>query len=1069
MKRKLLSLLVLLLGVMGGVNAESINTIALGQELTLEQAIASEQGVVITDGTNVLTALNNGDPKMSFAPFANRAYGYFFKFESVMVDDVQTYKLMAYNADATKLLPDGRYSAYGNGGYFSPVSWNDTWVAPELKTNGRDYENGSCWRITPNANGDAYNFYSVGMGKWLNGATMSTSSKTDFHFYNLASVPVVDFTPYLPQLSASADKANRKYYRLKNAKYGFYAKYVSTSKEMGLVSNANEASLFYFVENGGNFNDDASKPKVKIYSYESGDNFIYSVNQWKTEDRNWFLNVVEINGLYGFQMTYKEKYPDALRVGGSGSTEVKYNGSTCAAYEGSVWNVEFVEVDPSAVLTTITWNLKENGNTIKTEVIANCIEGQSYTTSISAPSTTINGTTTVVASSENQTIDLTYTVNNDAPFQYSDDFEHATWYTLTIRGNQYPTYDEAQDKVITNGKVAPNPIKKADLFAFVGNPWSVKILNGAIGAENALGYSDRVVKMSLAEATAYVFENNGGHLVFASSSNAQSHLNDNSGTLKYWTDAASGTDGGSSFTFTPVDEDYVADLFAGNYTKTEADVTTFSMDKLNGDAWTFDTPVDLSDYKYMIVTTIQSSGNMNGSMILADNTGKRAGNNWNDDEDREVKYNKSEAGTRGAMWLDRWNNQNCACINLDYLKKQGLDVTNISSFSVPNGSNISAVYLTNYESGKAVSSKEEWGSCTGDYVRSYDLLEEGKYGMIALKYAAAVSGAKVYTVAGFEANVGLYLTPHYGTLEAGVPYIYEACDFEGHNADGGNKGSNSNVNFYRVDGNQISGDWSTDDTRDNGIVGVYDGGFGYGLGSIGGCYIVEEDGLAPKSHSSITSDAQLKEFTKNRGFFDPGKVKNNTTTAKILPVYESVNLKVSEGKYGTFVAPFEVTVPAGVTAYTAAYNAETKEVDLTEAGTPIAANTPVIVMGNADVSKDFYGAPAKAETVGTELVGILKEDVNVPAGSYVLQTQNEVQQFYKVAAEAKGKKNRCYLNIPAASVKVLNIVVDGEETAIMNLDADVNAGKAQIFDLSGRKVSKAQNGIYIVNGRKVVK
>lgn len=498
-----------------------------------------------------------------------------------------------------------------------------------------------------------------------------------------------------------------------------------------------------------------------------------------------------------------------------------------------------------------------------------------------------------------------------------------------------------------------------------------------------------------------------------------------------------------------------------------ADVTTFSMDKLNGNEWSFDEPVDISAYKYMIVTTIQSPGNHGNGMRLTDANGFVIGEGWGATKDKG--YDASKAGTRGGMWLDRHNNQHCACINLDYLQKEGLDVEHITKFVVPDGSNISAVYLTNYTVGQAVKSKEGGGQCTGDYVRSYDLLEEGKYGMIALKYSAAVSGAKVYTVAGFDANVGLYLTPHYGTLEKGVPYIYEACDFEGHDAADSHKGTNSNVNFYRVDGNQESGDF-TPDANGNGLVGVMtSSGFGYGLGSIGGCYIVEEGGIAPKSHSSITTDPQLKDFTKNGGFFDPKKVTSNTTTAKILPVIEFVNLKVSEGKYGTFVAPFEVTVPAGVTTYTAAYNAETNEVDLTEAGSTIAANTPVIVMGSADVNKDFYGAPAKAETVGTELVGILKDNVNVPAGSYVLQTQNEVQQFYKVATEAKGKKNRCYLNIPAASVKVLNIVVDGEETAIMNLDADVNAGKAQIFDLSGRKVSKAQNGIYIVNGRKVVK
>lgn len=298
------------------------------------------------------------------------------------------------------------------------------------------------------------------------------------------------------------------------------------------------------------------------------------------------------------------------------------------------------------------------------------------------------------------------------------------------------------------------------------------------------------------------------------------------------------------------------------YDKVEADVTTFSKSTLQGNDFVLAAPTDLTDYKYMIVTTIQSAGNMGGGMVLTDASGKTAGNSWGA---VAITYDKTAAGTRTDMWLDRWNNQHCACINLESLRMKGLDTKNITKFSVPNGENISAIYLTNYTEGQAVKSTEGWGTCTGDYVRQNALLSEGKYGTIALKYAAAVSGAKLYTVDSFDAEAGMVLSEvEDGIAEAGVPYIYVACDFEGHDASDGNKGSNSNVNFYRVDANAVSGDWSDNAARDNGLVGYYDGGFWPGAGALNGCYIIAQNEL----HKIDGGDIDLG---TNRCFFDPAK------------------------------------------------------------------------------------------------------------------------------------------------------------------------------------------------------
>ena len=66
-----------------------------------------------------------------------------------------------------------------------------------------------------------------------------------------------------------------------------------------------------------------------------------------------------------------------------------------------------------------------------------------------------------------------------------------------------------------------------------------------------------------------------------------------------------------------------------------------------------------------------------------------------------------------------------------------------------------------------------------------------------------------------------------------------------------------------------------------------------------------------------------------------------------------------------------------------------------------------------------------------------------------------------------GKAYLLATDVPA-NVRALDMVVDGGADGISAIDNAQSTGNA-IFDLSGRRVAKAQKGIYIVNGKKVVK
>ncbi|MEE1287941.1 MAG: hypothetical protein UHK44_05025, partial [Bacteroidaceae bacterium] len=65
---------------------------------------------------------------------------------------------------------------------------------------------------------------------------------------------------------------------------------------------------------------------------------------------------------------------------------------------------------------------------------------------------------------------------------------------------------------------------------------------------------------------------------------------------------------------------------------------------------------------------------------------------------------------------------------------------------------------------------------------------------------------------------------------------------------------------------------------------------------------------------------------------------------------------------------------------------------------------------------------------------------------------------------------KAYLPIEQGSAARSLVFNFGGETGIHDIESgDLNGGNAEIYDLSGRRVQKAQKGLYIINGKKVVR
>lgn len=182
---------------------------------------------------------------------------------------------------------------------------------------------------------------------------------------------------------------------------------------------------------------------------------------------------------------------------------------------------------------------------------------------------------------------------------------------------------------------------------------------------------------------------------------------------------------------------------------------------------------------------------------------------------------------------------------------------------------------------------------------------------------------------------------------------------------------------------------------------------------------------------------------------------------------------IADGKFGTLVLPFAAQLPADGKAY--ALDGELNVIDgelVGSAVTSLAANKPVLVTKAGEYTASAVSvAETSASQINTNgnLTGVY-QNTEAPVGSYVLQNHTATQgvAFYLVGeVKPTVKPFRAFIPAQDAKVKAIKVVFDGEATGIKEITSDNT--KAEIFDLSGRRVTKAQKGVYIINGKKVIK
>ena len=200
-----------------------------------------------------------------------------------------------------------------------------------------------------------------------------------------------------------------------------------------------------------------------------------------------------------------------------------------------------------------------------------------------------------------------------------------------------------------------------------------------------------------------------------------------------------------------------------------------------------------------------------------------------------------------------------------------------------------------------------------------------------------------------------------------------------------------------------------------------------------------------------------------------------------------VQLSVGATGYATlYYSNFDLVVPENTEAYTfGSVDGALVESKRYEEGTVIPAGEAVVVYTANDVpcTLNFKkGIATVACDPSSQLAGTDKATAITPDADYYfyglsLNSSNDLNSvgFYWMTADGAAFTNgahKAYLKIPknefTGMLAIKGFAFNGTTTGVESVESNNHAPQV-IYDLAGRRVSKAEKGIYIINGKKVIK
>ena len=237
---------------------------------------------------------------------------------------------------------------------------------------------------------------------------------------------------------------------------------------------------------------------------------------------------------------------------------------------------------------------------------------------------------------------------------------------------------------------------------------------------------------------------------------------------------------------------------------------------------------------------------------------------------------------------------------------------------------------------------------------------------------------------------------------------------------------------------------------------------------------VKKDFINETYDGTVVVDGDAIVIDETKGTPEAG-VLSDGQTAKTL----SYTRKLAAGALYSICLPKQSA--AGTLKFYELAGAEGTTLSFSEVAEP-ATNTPYLVKAEAETTIAFEATDVTLEqTVGGKsaggytLKGTLTGLTNAEAaaaGAYILQAGGEwkkVTSDTQQARQAYIPPFRAYIVAAGGSEARLSTVI-GETTAIGNLRTVDLDGTEHWYDLNGRSIAApAQRGIYVVNGKKIIK
>lgn len=170
--------------------------------------------------------------------------------------------------------------------------------------------------------------------------------------------------------------------------------------------------------------------------------------------------------------------------------------------------------------------------------------------------------------------------------------------------------------------------------------------------------------------------------------------------------------------------------------------------------------------------------------------------------------------------------------------------------------------------------------------------------------------------------------------------------------------------------------------------------------------------------------------------------------------------------YATINLPVAVTIPSGLSAYSATADGTVMTLTKVVEDGVLAANQPVILYSKSDFDELTIATTAGTTAGSNELEGTIAAESVTANQNYVLGEHADVVGFYKFGGTTM-PGFKAYLPVGKTSnVKAFTFRFEDVEDAIRAIESE-NSG-LEIYDIAGRRVQQAQKGLYIINGKKVL-